>query len=154
MDNKLNNEKNEYLYIVIDKTVFFILEIIGLFIIFLTPVEAFLIVFKIIPNININNFIAIMFIQVPMLYPLFKQISSSFEHNYPIYHIEILINKIKIEIRICEQFFFKERWNEIKKVEVINEKSFSFQSKHVCKINFLIGAEIKYIRLFILKLSG
>ncbi len=134
------------------RNIFIILLIIWLGTV-LVPIEILVIILITAPsNINNNSLFIILVLQgmVPFLglFPLIRIITQ-----YPIYRVNLLINKEKIEVNFRDHLYFKELWKNVKKVEIINERSYLSQSKNFYRLKLIKEKETKDLILYLLRLK-
>lgn len=147
------NDNNFQIFITRKRAFFFFLSV--LIVLYLLPFIAILIAILIRPSIinNVNTYLLLIIIEIfytPLEIYVFIRFIRDF---YPFYKMSLEINSEKIEIIINGKIFYKELWRNIKKIEIIDEKSFSYQAKHLYKINVVTNNETRGLRLYVLYIN-
>jgi len=121
-----NNDNNFQIFITRKRAFFFILLLI--IVLSLLPFIGILIAILIKPSIinNFNTYFLLISMEIITAIPASYVFIRFIRDFCPFYKMSLEINSEKIEIIINGKIFYKELWRNIKKIEIIDEKSFCF----------------------------
>ncbi len=142
----------EEIQITRDKKFVSISYLVIYFVVVLIPTDVFIYVLITIPEKNVvRSWGFIAFLQGMFLFVGLIPLTTIIKQRFPIFRVNLLINKEKIEIFLRDQLYLKEMWKNIKKIEMINE--ISYLSKYFYRLKFFTENDSKDLILYLLELK-